>query len=86
MFARILLANKKKVASSLESGGTGDDLDELSGDDGLPGPVVGERQLLNHLACKRRRENRLKNYQREKATPLRIKSTVMQVTHEMEGV
>ena len=55
MFARILLANKKKVASSLESGGTGDDLDELSGDDGLPGPVVGEGELLNHLAWNEKR-------------------------------
>ena len=34
----------------LERGGAGDDLDELSGDDGLPRPVVRQLELLDHLA------------------------------------
>ena len=34
---------------SLESGGSGDDLDQLPGDDSLSGPVEGDGQLVNHL-------------------------------------
>ena len=37
--------------AGLQRGGTRDDLDELSSDDGLSGPVVCQRQLVNHLTC-----------------------------------
>ena len=38
--------------AALQRGGARDDLDELASDDGLSGPVVRERQLLNHLSCR----------------------------------
>lgn len=41
-----------------QSGGTRDDLNELLGDDGLPSAVEGEGQLVNHLGCRRREEER----------------------------
>lgn len=34
---------------NLQSGGSGDDLDELLGDDGLSGAVEGQGELVNHL-------------------------------------
>jgi hypothetical protein len=40
----------QSFSQKLESGGAGNDLDELSRDDGLPGPVVSQRELVNHLA------------------------------------
>lgn len=39
-----------------QSGGAGDDLNELLGDDGLPSAVEGEGQLVNHLGCRREEE------------------------------
>lgn len=36
--------------TDLQSGSSGDDLNELLGDDGLSGTVEGEGQLVNHLS------------------------------------
>ena len=36
---------------SLQSRRSGDDLDEVSGDAGLPLAVVGQGQALDHLVC-----------------------------------
>ena len=33
----------------VQGSGTRDDFNELASDNGLPGPVVGDLQLLNHL-------------------------------------
>ena len=35
---------------SLEGSSSRNDLDQLASDDGLPGPVEGDRQLVDHLA------------------------------------
>ena len=36
----------------LQSGSSGDDLNEFSSNDSLPGSVVGQGQLVNHFTCK----------------------------------
>lgn len=41
----------------LQGSSSGDDLDELLGDDGLSGAVEGEGQLVNHLGWRRRDTN-----------------------------
>ena len=35
---------------SLEGSSSRNDLDQLASDDGLPGPVEGDGQLVDHLA------------------------------------
>ena len=39
-----------KVDDSLERGGAGNDLDQLASDDGLPSPVEGDPQFVDHLS------------------------------------
>lgn len=41
-----------------QGGSSGDDLDQLLGDDGLSGTVEGQGQLVNHLGWRRRRRKR----------------------------
>lgn len=46
-----------ELPADLQSGGAGDDLDELLGDDSLSGAVEGEGQLVDHLSWRRERRN-----------------------------
>lgn len=46
---------QESARSLLQSGGAGDDLNQLPGDDGLARSVERQRQLLNHLASVLRR-------------------------------
>lgn len=45
-----------ELPADLQSGGSGDDLDELLGDDSLSGAVEGEGQLVDHLSWRREEE------------------------------
>ena len=41
------------LIGALQSGSSGDDLNEFSSNDSLPGSVVGQGQLVNHFTCKK---------------------------------
>ena len=41
------------LVGALQSGSSGDDLNEFSSNDSLPGSVVGQGQLVNHFTCKK---------------------------------
>lgn len=42
--------NEGRTGEDLQRSSSGDDLNELLGDDGLSGTVEGEGQLVNHLS------------------------------------
>lgn len=46
----VFLGDRLAVGLRLQRGRTGDDFNQLLGDDRLPGSVEGQRQLVNHLS------------------------------------
>lgn len=63
-----MMDEEEKEEEDSQGRSSGDDLDQLLGDDGLPGAVEGQRQLVDHLGWRRRRR-RKREEEQEAAAP-----------------